>query len=73
MRIVVAPDSFGSDITAAAVAAAVAAGWAEVSPDDDVRQVPLSDGGPGLVSALSAAIPDAELVMVDCTGPTGPA
>lgn len=71
MRIVVAPDSFGSDMAAAAVAAAVAAGWAEISPDDDVRQVPLSDGGPGLVAALAAAVPDAELVMLDATGPTG--
>jgi glycerate 2-kinase len=71
MRVVVAPDSFGGTLRADEVAAAFAAGWHEVSPGDDLVLVPLSDGGPGLVATLGAAVADSEAIPVDCSGPTG--
>jgi glycerate 2-kinase len=71
MRVVVAMDSFGGTLRADEAAAAFAAGWLEVAPGDELDLAPLSDGGPGLVAALRAAVPDSELISVECTGPTG--
>ncbi|HEX3897824.1 MAG TPA: glycerate kinase [Mycobacteriales bacterium] len=71
MRVVVAPDSFGGMLTAAAAAEAFAAGWLEVSPDDELILAPVSDGGPGMLAALLAAIPGSHLVEVEAQGPTG--
>jgi glycerate 2-kinase len=71
MRVVVAPDSFGTTMTAAEAATAFAAGWHEVAPHDELDLVPLSDGGPGLLAALEATLPDALPVAVECSGPTG--
>ncbi len=71
MRVVVAPDSFGGTLRADQAAAAIAAGWREVAPADEIVCRPLSDGGPGLVAALAAALLDAARIPVDCSGPTG--
>jgi glycerate kinase len=70
MRIVLAPDSFGGTATAAVAAAALADGWHQVSPADEVDLRPLSDGGPGLIAALAASL-DGELLDLTVTGPTG--
>jgi glycerate kinase len=70
VRVVIAPDSFGGTATAADAAAAIGAGWAEVAPADVLDLVPLSDGGPGFVSAL-ANTAGAVARPVRCTGPTG--
>jgi glycerate kinase len=56
MRIVVAPDSFGGTLTAAQAAEAIAAGWGDAAPGDDVTVRPLSDGGPGFISVLSSVL-----------------
>ncbi|MDQ1704913.1 MAG: glycerate 2-kinase [Frankiaceae bacterium] len=56
MRVVVAPDSFGGTLSAVEAATAVADGWHEVAPDDDVVLLPLSDGGPGFVDVLGASL-----------------
>jgi glycerate kinase len=71
MRVVVAPDSFGGTLSAADAAEAFAAGWREVSPADELILAPVSDGGPGMLAALSAAIPGSRLVSVEAQGPTG--
>jgi glycerate kinase len=71
MRVVVAPDSFGGTLSAAEAATAFADGWREVAPADDLLLLPVSDGGPGLVSALAAALPDSRLLVVEAQGPTG--
>jgi glycerate 2-kinase len=71
MRVVVAPDSFGGVLRADEAAAAFAAGWHEVAPADQLDLAPMSDGGPGLVAALSSAVPGSELIDVQCSGPTG--
>lgn len=71
MRVVVAPDSFGGTLTAADAAEAFAAGWRDVAPGDDLVLAPVSDGGPGMLAALVAAIPGSRLVGVESQGPTG--
>ena len=50
--ILVAPTSFKGTIGAAEAAAALAAGARAGCPERDVVQLPLSDGGPGLLDAL---------------------
>jgi len=52
VRVVVAPDSFGTTLTAAQAASAIAEGWSTVRPDDDVVVKPQSDGGPGFIDCL---------------------
>ncbi|HVW81076.1 MAG TPA: glycerate kinase [Mycobacteriales bacterium] len=71
MRVVVAPDSFGGTLTAAEAAAAFAAGWRDVAPNDELVLAPVSDGGPGMLAALAAAIPGARTVEIAAQGPTG--
>ena len=68
MRVLVAPDSFGGTLSAVEVAAAIAAGWRSVAPADDVAVVPMSDGGPGFVDVLAAAL-DGRLVRMEVDGP----
>jgi glycerate kinase len=71
MRIVVAPDSFGSDIPADAIVEVFTDGWHETSPDDEVFGIPISDGGPGLTQALTFALLPPDEHWVEATGPTG--
>jgi glycerate kinase len=56
MRVVVAPDCFGELLTAVEAAAAIAAGWRDVAPADELDLVPMSDGGPGFVEALHVVL-----------------
>ncbi|MFJ1755908.1 glycerate kinase [Kitasatospora sp. NPDC088134] len=72
MRVVVAPDSFKGTIDAADAATALAAGWRSVRAADEVRCLPMADGGEGTLAAIASASPGAELVEVpDVTGPDG--
>ncbi|MCS5734347.1 glycerate kinase [Herbiconiux daphne] len=68
-RVVVAPDSFKGTATAIEVAAAIAEGWREVRPDDDVVAMPMADGGEGALDAFAIARPDARRMPVTVTGP----
>ncbi|MCC3318066.1 glycerate kinase [Nocardia africana] len=68
-RVVIAPDKFKGSLAAPEVAAALAAGIARETPDAEVRQVPVADGGDGTVDAFVAA--GWERVRVDTVGPTG--
>ena len=56
MRVLIAPDCFGDTLPAVEVAAALRRGWLASRPADDVVCVPLSDGGPGFVAVLQAAL-----------------
>ena len=68
MRVVVAPDKFKGSLTAAQVAARVAAGLTRAAPGVEVAQVPVADGGDGtLDAALSAGY---RRVPVRAEGPT---
>lgn len=66
-----APDSFKGTVPAAAAAGALAHGWRDVRPDDDVRLLPMADGGEGTIDAIAAAVPHAERIPVTVTGPHG--
>ena len=54
MRVVVCPDKFAGTLTAIEAAAAIRAGWLRARPHDEVRCLPLADGGPGFVEVLHA-------------------
>ena len=70
--IVIAPDSFKGTIAAADAAQAIAAGWLEERPDDDIRLLPMADGGEGTLEAFATAVPGAERVPVRVIGPGRP-
>jgi glycerate 2-kinase len=55
LRVVIAPDSFKGSLTSVEVATALAAGWLEARPDDEVLLAPLADGGEGTLVAIAAA------------------
>jgi glycerate kinase len=56
MRVVLCPDKFAGTLPAHQVAAAVAAGWQEVTSTDELLIRPLADGGPGFVDVLADAL-----------------
>jgi len=57
VRIVVAPDSFKGSIGAADAAVALAEGWRDARPGDELVCVPLADGGEGTLEVLAATVP----------------
>jgi glycerate kinase len=59
LTVLVAPDSFGGALDSVAVAAAIAAGWAEVRPGDDLLRRPMADGGEGTLAAIADALGEA--------------
>jgi len=67
--IVIAPDSFKGTIAAADAAQAIAAGWLEERPEDDIRLLPMADGGEGTLEAFATAVPEAARVPVRVVGP----
>lgn len=56
MRVVVAPDKFAGTLSAVEAGEAIAEGWRRRVPDAEITQVPMSDGGPGFVDVLHAAL-----------------
>ncbi len=50
------PDKFAGTLSAPEVAAAVAEGWRDVAPGDELLVRPLADGGPGFVEVLADAL-----------------
>lgn len=70
MRVLVCPDKFAGTLTAPDVASAVAAGWRESRPRDELLIRPLSDGGPGFVEVLASAL-DGRRVPVATVDPLG--
>jgi glycerate kinase len=71
MRIVIAPDSFKGSLGAAEAAEALAAGWLSARPGDQVRQLPLADGGEGTLEVLSAGTRAHRWHQAEVTGPGG--
>lgn len=70
MRVLICPDKFAGTLPAGQVAAAVAEGWRAVAPADEIDVRPLSDGGPGFLDVLGAAL-DGRLLPVRATDPLG--
>jgi glycerate kinase len=56
VRVLVCPDKYAGTLSADAAARAIAAGWADAAPEDQVEVQPLSDGGPGFVDVIAAAV-----------------
>lgn len=70
MRILVCPDKFAGTLAAPAVAAALATGWRDARPDDELDLRPLSDGGPGFVDVIADAL-DGRRLPVATVDPLG--
>ncbi|WP_182526275.1 glycerate kinase [Nocardioides dongkuii] len=70
MRILVAPDKFAGTLTAVEAADAIATGWRRHAPGDELDLAPMSDGGPGFVDVLHAAL-GGSLLAVTVRGPLG--
>lgn len=70
MRVLICPDSFTGTLTAAEAAEAMAQGWAQVAPGDDLVLRPLSDGGPGFLDAVQAGQGGVRH-QIEVTGPLG--
>src|SRR6185312_4249463 len=52
LRVLIAPDCYGDSLTAVLAAEAIADGWRQARPDDELTLAPQSDGGPGFVDVL---------------------
>ncbi|HEX5089237.1 MAG TPA: glycerate kinase [Nocardioides sp.] len=70
MRVLVAPDSFAGTLSAVEAAVAIADGWRETAPEDELDLAPMSDGGPGFVDVLHEAL-GGELLALTVRGPHG--
>lgn len=73
MRVLIAPDSFKGSATARDVALALAAGWADERPGDELVVLPQADGGEGTAEAIYAATAGAtwRTTPEPVTGPDG--
>lgn len=60
LRVLIIPDKFKATLTTEAAAAAIAAGWRQARPQDDLELVPMSDGGDGFGAILSGQLHAAE-------------
>lgn len=69
MRVVIATDSFKGTIAAAEAGTAIAAGWHSVRAHDDLRVLPMADGGEGTLDAIAGAAPGVRRVVVRVSGP----
>ncbi|MHC1481199.1 glycerate kinase [Frateuria aurantia] len=70
MRILIAPDSYKESLSAAAVAAAIEAGFREIWPQAHYRCLPMADGGEGTVDAMLDAMGGHRL-SATVSGPLG--
>jgi len=70
MRVLVAPDKFAGTLTAVEAAEAIADGWRRQAPGDELDLLPMSDGGPGFLGVLAAAL-GGSLEPVVVRGPFG--
>ena len=70
MRVLIAPDDFKGTLSAVEAAEAIAAGWRSHAPDDTLTLIPMSDGGPGFVRAVSTVL-GGDIAPVRLRGPMG--
>ena len=70
MRVLIAPDDFKGTLSAVEAAEAIAAGWRSRAPDDTLTLIPMSDGGPGFVRAVSTVL-GGDMAPVGLRGPMG--
>jgi len=70
VRVLVCPTAFKESLSASEVAAALEAGVRRALPEADIRVLPLSDGGPGLLESIATAEGGTE-EQVATVGPLG--
>ncbi|HET7327332.1 MAG TPA: glycerate kinase [Nocardioidaceae bacterium] len=70
MRVLVSPDKFAGTLTAVHAADAIAEGWLQQAPGDEIRRVPMADGGPGFLDVLHNAL-GGELLSLEVSDPFG--
>ena len=56
LRVLIVPDKFKGTLTAPEAAAAIARGWSEARPQDQLELVPMSDGGEGFGELLGTRL-----------------
>lgn len=56
MHVLICPDKFKGTLTAREAADAIAAGWREIRPADELEEVPISDGGDGFGELLARQV-----------------
>lgn len=71
LAVLVAPDSFKGSLDPLAVARALAAGWQRARPTDQLRLIPLADGGEGTLEAIKATGGDWLELPAHARGPLG--
>ncbi len=71
LRVLVAPDSFKGSLDPTAVARALAEGWRRARPHDEIRLIPLADGGEGMLEAIKASSDDWLELQVHARNPLG--
>lgn len=71
MQVLLAPSAFAGTLTAAQAADTLATGWRRGAPHDEVRTLPLSDGGLGFADVLARSLPGTRSLPVTVTGPVG--
>jgi len=54
VRVLIIPDKFKGTLTARQAGEAIAAGWSEARPDDQLELLPMSDGGDGFGEVIGA-------------------
>jgi glycerate kinase len=70
VRVLIAPDDFKGTLSAVEAAEAIAIGWRSHAPDDTLTLIPMSDGGPGFVRAVSTVL-GGDIAPVGLRGPMG--
>ena len=70
-KVLIASDSFKGTATSQEVGEALARGWREVYPHDDVTVLPVADGGEGTLDAIHTAVPGSEYISVASVDPQG--
>jgi glycerate 2-kinase len=70
MRVVIAPDKFKGSLSASQAARAMARGVRSALPSAEIDEVPMADGGEGIVDALVAAT-GGTFHTTEATGPLG--
>ena len=71
MRILVAPNAFAGTLSAEDAADAIARGWRRQRPDDEVRCLPMADGGDGTLAVVEAAVAGARRHQVEVADARG--
>ena len=70
MKVVICPDKFAGTLSAVEAAEAIAEGWRDVAPGDELLVRPVADGGPGFLEVLHASL-GGDLIEVPTTDPLG--